>query len=283
MDEVEARRAVAAATSVAEANGLDVDETVVLNRSNRLVVHLLPCDTVARVSPAGWFSATREVEVARRLAATGAPVIALDPRVEPRVVERDGFEIALWEFVDALPDVALPPDDYAPALERLHGALRRVEMDAPHATDRFVAIQRWLTDPALTPDLADADRALLVERLAPPAGVRAGGRGEQLLHGEPHAGNVLATDEGLRFIDFENCARGPVELDLAWMPREVSERYRGADPALVGECRATVLALIAAHRWRVDDRHPSGRRSGVAFLDAVRAGPPWPALDEVTW
>ena len=41
--------------------------------------------------------------------------------------------------------------------------------------------------------------------------------------------------------------------------------------------------LIAAHRWRRDDQHPSGRQSGVAFLDVLRAGPPWPSIDTVRW
>jgi hypothetical protein len=44
-----------------------------------------------------------------------------------------------------------------------------------------------------------------------------------------------------------------------------------------------VLAIIAARRWSRDDEHPSGRQSGLAFLDALRVGPPWPALDDVTW
>jgi len=94
---------------------------------------------------------------------------------------------------------------------------------------------------------------------------------------------VLDTKNGPLFIDFENCARGPVEFDLAWVPRAVSERYRHADQDLIAACRGIVLALIAAHRWRRDDQHPSGRQGGVAFLNAVREGPPWPASDDVTW
>lgn len=76
---------------------------------------------------------------------------------------------------------------------------------------------------------------------------------------------------------------GPVEYDLAWVPRTVSERYPDADQDLIAEYRGVVLALIAAHRWRRDDQHPSGRQGGAAFLDAVRQGPPWPPLDDVTW
>lgn len=39
-----------------------------------------------------------------------------------------------------------------------------------------------------------------------------------MLHGEPHPGNVLATADGLLFVGFETCCRGPVEFDLAQEP-----------------------------------------------------------------
>jgi len=51
MQAAEARRAVAAAISVAASLDLAVDDAIVLNDSNRMVVRLLPCDIVARVSP----------------------------------------------------------------------------------------------------------------------------------------------------------------------------------------------------------------------------------------
>jgi Phosphotransferase enzyme family len=286
MEAAEARRAVVAAMSTASELDLAVDDAVVLNDSNRLVARLLPCDIVARVSPMGWFSAAREVELARRLAEeTDGPIAGFDPRVEPRVFERDGFDIAMFSYFEPVRVVGeLAPAGYAHALECLHGALREVDVSAPHFTDRFAKIQHWLADPDFTPDLADEDRELLADRIANPGPLFLdGGAAEQLLHGEPHPRNVLTTRDGLLFIDFENCARGPVEFDLAWVPGSVSERYRDPDQDLVAECRGVVLALVAAHRWRRDDQHPSGRESGVAFLDVVRKGPPWPMLEAVTW
>jgi len=79
MDAAGTERAVNAAMSVAASLGLSVDGAVVLHNSNRVVVRLVPCNTVARVSPMGWFSATREVEVARCLGQAGTPV-ARSPR-----------------------------------------------------------------------------------------------------------------------------------------------------------------------------------------------------------
>lgn len=284
MEAAEARRAVTASMSVGISLGLDVDDAAVLNDSNRLVVRLLPCDVVARVSPTGWYSAAREVEVARRLAEeTDGPIAGLDPRVEPRVHERDGFEIAMWSYFESVDAGALTPADYAHALERLHGALRQIDVTVPHFTDRLAEIQQWLADPDFTPDLTDADRTLLADRIANPGPLFLdGSAAEQVLHGEPHQWNVLVTKDGPLFIDFENCARGPVEYELAWVPKAASERYRDADQDLIAECRGVVLALIAAHHMHRDDHHPSGREGGVAFLNAVRQGPPW-RPDDVTW
>ena len=285
MEASEARRAVTAAMAVAATNDLAVDDAVVLNNSNRLVARLLPCDVVVRASPVGWFSAEREVAIVRRLVQeTDAPVAGPDPRVEPRVVVRDGFEISMWTYLEPVQTLELPPSDYAHALEALHGAMRRVDMRAPHFTARLAEVRRWLTDGDATPDLPVEDRDLLVDRLEiPRRSLSDRGATEQLLHGEPHPWNVLATKEGLLFVDFENCASGPVEFDLAWVPGAVAERYRDADKDLVGACRALVLALVATHRWRRDDQHSSGRQSGVAFLDVLRTGPPWPPLDAVRW
>lgn len=73
------------ARAAAVAYGLRVDDAVVLNDSNRLAVHLRPCDVLARVARARQNGAKFEVEVARRLAESGVPLATLDPRVEPRV------------------------------------------------------------------------------------------------------------------------------------------------------------------------------------------------------
>ena len=271
--------------SVATALGLVVEDAVVLNDSNRLVVHLMPCDIVARVTPTPHHgSAERELEVVKQLTSVDAPVGTLDARVEPRVLVRDGFEITMWTHARPAPSRPLPSSEYERALERLHAGLRQVNVTAPHVVDRIAETQHDVASRDVTPDLVDEDRALLASTLRELRhSILDRGAPEQLLHGEPHPGNVLDTKNGLLFIDFENTARGPVEYDLAWVPRAVSDRYRGADSALVDECRGVVLAIIAMHRWRRGDQHPSGRQSGVAFLDAVRTGPPWAGLDEITW
>ena len=86
--------------STASALGLTVGDAVVLQNSNKLAVRLLPCDVLARVAPVAQQVAQFEVELAQRLAETGSPVAALEPRVEPRVYERDGFVVTLWTYYE---------------------------------------------------------------------------------------------------------------------------------------------------------------------------------------
>ena len=64
-------------------------------------------------------------------------------------------------------------------------------------------------------------------------------------------------------------------------PKTVSERYPDADQELLRECRILVLAMVAAWRWDPGDQFPNGQRAARELLNALREGPPWPALDAV--
>ena len=251
MQASEVQRAVAAAMSTASSLDLAADDAVVLHDSNKLTVRLLPCDVVARVAPVAHQVAQFEVELARRLAGSGSPVAALDPRVEPRVYERDGFVVTLWTYYAPAAPGEVSPAGYAHALERLHAGLRTLDVAAPHFTDRVEQAQQLVASRDHTPALGGADRELLGCTLGSLRRVIGERRGaEQLLHGEPHPGNVLSTKSGLLFIDLEACCRGPVEFDLAHVPEEVSERYPNVDRDLLDDCRELVLAMVAA--WRCD-------------------------------
>jgi len=257
----------------ASALGLRADDAVVLHNSNRLTLRLMPCDVVARIAPLAYqASAEFEVEVARRLAETDSPVVALEPRVEPRVYVRDGFVINLWTYFEPVSPPEMAPDEYAHALERLHAGMRQIDVTTPHFTDRVAEAQRLVGSRDHTPAIADADRELLSTTLQSlRRTIDDRGAAEQLLHGEPHAGNLLTTKNGLLFIDFETCCRGPVEFDIAHAPEEVSEHYPGADQELLRECRILMLAMVASWRWDRNDHFPNGRRMGTELLSQMRA------------
>jgi hypothetical protein len=276
MQASQASRAMAAAKSTASSLGLAVDGAIVLHDSNKLTVRLLPCDVVARVAPAAFQVSQFEIEIARRLAGSGSPVAALDPRVSPRVYERDGLVITLWTYYEPAAPQELSPAGYASALERLHAGLRNVDVPAPHFTDRVEQAQQLVASRDRTPALADPDRELLGDTLGSlRRAISESGAAEQLLHGEPHPGNVLATKDGPLFIDFETCCRGPVEFDLAHAPEEVGEHYPGVNQDVLRACRLLVLAMITTWRWDRDDQLPNGRQLGAEWLSQLR-GHGWP-------
>ena len=273
----EVSRAVHAAASTASSLDLTVDETIVLHNSNRLAVRLVPCDVLARVAHESHHVPRFEVDLARRLAETNSPVAGLEPRVEPRVYLRDGFAVTLWTYYEPLTSREISPADYADALERLHACMRSLDVMTPHFTDRVAEAQRLVANCDQTPALAAADRELLANTLESLSrSIANRNASEQLLHGEPHPGNVLGTKNGTLFIDLETCCRGPVEFDLAHVPEEVSERYPGLDQELLENCRILVLAMVAAWRWDAADQFPNGRRAARELLSALREGPPWP-------
>jgi hypothetical protein len=273
MQTSEVPRAVAAALSSAEALDLAADDAIVLNDSNRIVLRLLPCDSLARVAHiAHQAGAAFEVALARRLAETESPVATLDPRVAPQIYVRDGFVITLWTYYEGVPPPEVAPAEYAHALARLHAGMRQIDSATPHFTDRVAEAQRLVESREHTPELPDADRELLSSTLRSlRRAVVERGAAEQLLHGEPHPGNLLRTKHGLLFADLETACRGPVEFDIAHAPEAVSTHYPDADQQLVQQCRLLMLAMIVTWRWERDDDLPNGRQLGQAWLNELRA------------
>ncbi|MFI6155101.1 aminoglycoside phosphotransferase family protein [Kitasatospora sp. NPDC051170] len=272
MEPSQLRRAVEAGRAAASGAGLVVEDVVVVHDSDRVALRLLPCDVLARVAPSGQLADSAfEVEVARRLAEAGAPVAVLEPRVAPRVHVRDGFAVSLWTYYEPVaPQIA--PGDYADALMRHHAALRRIDLDAPHFSDRVAGALRVVEDRERSAELPGADRELLIGTLRDlGAEIGADKAGDQLLHGEPHPGNLLGTNRGPLFVDLVTCCRGPVEFDLAHAPDEVAQHYAGADQDLVHRCRAVDWAMFSAWRWRRDDRMPDRDHWRAEGLDRVRS------------
>jgi hypothetical protein len=272
MQASEIPRAVAAAMSIAASLDLTAEDAIVLHDSNKLTLRLLPCDVLARVAPVAHQELQFEVEIAQRLIAARSPVAALEPRVDPRVHARDGFAVTLWTYYEPTAPREVSPAGYASALERLHAGMRTLDVAAPHFTDRVEQAQQLVASHDRTPALGDADRELLggtLRSLRRVIGEHGGV--EQLLHGEPHPGNVLSTANGLLFVDLETCCRGPVEFDLAHAPEEVSEHYPGVNHDVLRQCRILVLAMIATWRWDRDDQLPNGRQLGTLWLSQIRA------------
>lgn len=274
MEPTDVPRALAATMSVASELGLGVEDAIVLQLANRITVRLMPCDVLARVAAtvrSNQEIAAFELGMAQRFEEAGSPFAVLEPRVEALVYVRDGFAITYWKYYEPLPASSITPAEYAQVLERLHATMRQINVTAPHFTDRVEEAQSIVGDRSQSPDLLDADRELLTNTLRTLRhAVLDRGSNEQLLHGEPHPGNLLSTASGMRFIDFETCCYGPVEFDIAHAPDSVGEHYVRADPLQLRDCRILSLAMVAAWRADRDDVFPNGREMRDELLGTVR-------------
>lgn len=127
------RAAVDAAVGAGRDLGLTVSDARVLYDLFSVVVHLAPAPVVARVPTVLPHHASledlahrqrAELDVARWLSRRGTPVIAPSPLVPAEPVQRGGFSMTFWEFVEQDPD--REPDYVANAesVAELHVAMR---------------------------------------------------------------------------------------------------------------------------------------------------------------
>lgn len=249
------QRALAAASTVAYAQGLKLDAAVVIHSGSNVLVHLRPAPVVARVmtgtvalheDPRRWLE--REVSVLEFLMPTG---LAVSPSrlIAPGPYYHDGLWMTFTEWV---PEVEPDPEiqsavsiDDARELGRmlryLHDALRPYDRELGGARELRDDIERLLGE--LRP--ADAHQRAAISSL----GERLNALGTvvfesslptQALHGDVSLRNLLRTRRRLLWNDFEDTFRGPVHWDVA--SAVGSLRIRGADTHCVRE-------MLDAYGW----------------------------------
>jgi hypothetical protein len=203
--------ATAAATEVATRLGVADGPPEILHEKSNVLVRLgsvvarVPGTTrLHRPDPAAWLA--RDVSVSRYVAARGVRVVSPLEGDLAGPHRSDGLPVTLWHFTPHDPGYRFGPGEVARSLSDLHSALRDYPGELP-ANGPLDEIGRMLDalsdpDPRLRPE---------AERLAgtlPKGPARA-------LHGDAHAGNVIATAEGPCWLDFEDTWRGPLGWDLA--------------------------------------------------------------------
>jgi Phosphotransferase enzyme family len=142
-----------------------------------------------------------------------------------------------------------------PGLRRLSGLHWTTRTSCPGPVRRSAADTSSSGKPGVSARRTGLRPVSLAREISERGGV------EQLLHGEPHPGNVLTTKNGLLSIDLETCCRGLVEFDLAHAPEEVSGHCPGVNRRLLRECRIIVLAMIIRWRWDRGDNSQTGASS----------------------
>lgn len=249
-------------------------EPAILKLARHTTVRLGP--RVARVQSAdsldvAWAKMTREVAVAQRLAAQGAPALRPSGDPPPGPYEVDGCVISLWPFVEhraaAEPDLAAA----GAALKRVHAALAPYEGALP---PYFEAV----ADCAALAEAEDAMAAASPDDRRFLAGlVRAGlerlpaeSAGWVALHGDTHLGNVMITPDGPIWADFEAVCRGPLEWDLLDRPEAFLAPFGKLDAELLGRLGALRRACVAVWCWADAERDPEFRAAAEHHTARLR-------------
>jgi len=213
--------AVRAAVTVAARFGLATEEPVVLADGANIVVRLRPAPVVAKVAASTpavrrdnqhWLQ--RELDVSAFLTAEGAPVVPPSPELPATTHHDDGHVMSFWRYLPPADPRRRPDEETIGSMLRdLHAVLRRYPIATIPVLAPLQDIPAYLARPQtqVTQErkaaLAAAYQRLTAE-LDPAAP-------QQALHGDTGGGNLMATDRGWVWHDFEDTCSGPVAWDLA--------------------------------------------------------------------
>ena len=247
--------AIAAALAIASDQGLRVVEPRVVGSGSNRIIWLWPAPIVARVmtgtavlhvDPGAWLA--RELDLGTFLAGIDAPIVAPTSAVDPGPHLSGGLWMSFWKHVEITPGGAAARE-LGERLRSLHDAMACYPGALARRSTVLAEID-WLL--AALADHAGDDQSLLAERdrLAPllPQGDEAG----QPLHGDASLSNLLTTEAGPRWNDFEDACCGSPTWDVVGLVDDAREHHgeafaadllraygRDTDPALVQLVRDT--------------------------------------------
>ena len=230
---------VAATTAAARRHGVPTGSRAVLStganvlvRMGDLVARTPRLTTVARPDPG--LALARDVDLAAFLAARGVPVVppSTDPPAGPHRVGRRA--VTFWRYVRHDPGAVPSPATVGRSLARLHTAIRAFPPSPANAERPGLPSDVPLAEVHRLLEVLSADSELDAGTLARLRG-DADDLGEAIrhcpgprhpLHGDAHPGNLLRTEDGWLWTDFEDAWNGPVAWDLAVLRR--TSRVDGA-------------------------------------------------------
>jgi Ser/Thr protein kinase RdoA (MazF antagonist) len=212
--------AVRAAVKVAAGLGVASSEPVVLADGANVIVHLRPSPVVAKVAASttavrpgtdAWLQ--RELNIVAFLAAAGAPVMTPSPEMPATVYHGDGQVMSFWRYLRSAGGDVPAEATVGSMLRDLHATLRLYPGTLPvlaplNDIPAFLARPQTRLSPAESAALSAAYARLtadLDQAEAP----------RQALHGDAGPGNLMNTDTGWVWHDFEDTCAGPVAWDLA--------------------------------------------------------------------
>lgn len=215
-DESPGARALRLAKAAGRKSGVDVSGAKLLRVRSSVHVELPRAEVVARVEASGAERiAERQVRIARLLSGRGAPVARLvQPERQPYFVG-DGA-VTLWKRLEqvAEPDLAA----LGQAVRALHDATRSLLPPDLPSCDPFSVLHHDLDWPS---PWSGSDESEELRRRADTLAeewqlaARDDPLGRVVVHGDPHQGNAIVTEQGLVLLDLEEAGEGPASWDFA--------------------------------------------------------------------
>jgi hypothetical protein len=268
--------AIRAACEVAVEQGLTFEQAILLQHRSNAIVHFFPTSVVAKIRTKtstvrqgdDWF--TREVAVARYLAAANAPVISPSSDIDPGPHQHLGMLLSFWKFVQIL-EQPFDPYQAGQALRTCHQVLKTFPGELPILALLNEAKQFLVQSiaAAFSPDDATllfkvGERSIEKLSLLP----------MQPLHGDSHSGNVLNTTQGVLWTDWEDTFWGPIEWDLASLVaapyifgtdlEKAETALRGynspIDPEILEDCITARTFIVVVWSVILQQQRPSADR-----------------------
>lgn len=268
-------RAISASKAVAREAGVRFDGHQVLRASQNLCVRLGGTGVVARIAwtrDGGEDRLARGLAVMSFLAQHGAPVVRPHPSFPDEVVVNDGFRMVFLEYQQATGRITRRR--LGRSLRELHEAMKAYPDSLPSFEETFLfPVERLLAGRQETGALTGAERSSLTALLQETTAVVAGYDLPRLpLHGDAHAGNLIATPRGALWHDFDGVCEGSAHWDVACMggDRRAKAAYGPLDRGVAKDFRTLREIYIAVWCKLGPVEGPIPDAAGSAALSDLR-------------
>jgi hypothetical protein len=249
---------IRAALEVGSQLGFGSIDPILLQETNHTVVWLSPHPVVAKVATRASAAekVIREHQVATSICDFGAPIGRPLKDVSPQTHQDTGFTVTLWERLERSNSNPLADGEAELSLRQVHDALQQSGVVLPGYERWPIEARAALADDVRVAAVSTDDLGILrgvFDVLLAELEHRPLKR--QPLHGEPHEGNRILTDTGLRWIDFENVCTGPLEWDLVFLGENERAAFGEVDSELMSLLSVLISASVAT--WCLGSTFPA--------------------------